>query len=76
MGYIPDINVVLAYDAINVLAKAINDAGTTDGAAVRDALSKIQGFEAISGPVSFRENGEGGTNSLVFRIEKGKIILY
>ncbi len=75
-GYIPDINVVLAYDAINVLAKAINDAGTTDRVAVRDALRKIQNYEAVSGPVSFRENGEGGTNSLIFKIEKGKVKLY
>jgi len=76
VGYIPDINVVLGYDAVNVLAKAINDAGKIDKANVRDALRKIQKFETISGPVSFKENGEGGTNSLIFKIEKGKTILY
>ena len=76
VGYIPDINVVLGYDAINVLAKAINDAGKIDKTAVRDALRKIQNFETISGSVTFKENGEGGTNSLIFKIEKGKIALY
>jgi len=75
-GYIPDVNVALAYDAINVLAKAINDAGKVDKTAVRDALRKIQNFESISGQISFRENGEGGTNSLIFKIEKGKTKLY
>ena len=76
VGYIPDINVVLAYDAVNVLAKAINDAGKIDKTAVRDSLRKIQNFEVVSGPVSFNEVGEGGTKSLIFKIEKGKIKLY
>jgi len=75
VGYIPDINDVLGYDAVNVLAKAINDAGKIDRTAVRDAISKIQNFETISGPVSFNKNGEGGTNSMIFKIEKGQIKL-
>lgn len=75
VGYVPDINVALAYDAVNVLAKAINDAGKIDKTAVRDALRKIQNFEGVSGPLTFKENGEGGTNSLMFKIEKGKVKL-
>ena len=75
VGYIPDVNVVFSYDAVNVLAKAINDAGKIDRTAVRDALRKIQNFETISGPISFNEKGDGGTASLMFKIEKGKVKL-
>ena len=75
MGYVPDVNDALAYDAVNVLAKAITDAGKVDRTAVRDALAKIQDFQAISGPISFKENGEGGTNAIIFKIVKGKVEL-
>lgn len=59
-GYTPDINVVLAYDAVNVLAQAIENCGSSDRTAIRDALREIQDFHAISGTVSFNENGDGG----------------
>ena len=75
MGYIPDINNVLAYDAVNVLAKAITAAGKADRSAVRDALANIQNFQAVSGPISFKPNGEGGTAALIFKIVAGKIQL-
>jgi branched-chain amino acid transport system substrate-binding protein len=75
MGYTPDVNNVLAYDAMIVLGKAIADAGSTDNVAIRDALRRIQGFPALSGPISFLENGEGGTQSLIFRIDNGVVSL-
>jgi len=70
-GYIPDINVVLAYDAINVLAQAIKNAGSTDKTAIRNELRKIQNFQVVSGTISFRANGEGGNGYLMLKIEKG-----
>lgn len=71
-GYVPDINVVLAYDAMLVFAQAVKNAGSVDKTAIRDALRKIQGFPVISGTVSFMPNGEGGTSYTVFRIEDGQ----
>lgn len=70
-GYTPDINVVLAYDAVNVLAQAIENCGSSDRTAIRDALREIQDFHAISGTVSFNENGDGGQDCLLFRITDG-----
>lgn len=43
----------LGYDGIRLMADAITRAGTTDGAAVRDALAATQGFEGVTGTISY-----------------------
>ncbi|MFR9795745.1 branched-chain amino acid ABC transporter substrate-binding protein [Streptomyces sp. MS06] len=42
-----------SYDAVRVAAKGIEDAGSTDGRKIADALAKIDGFELFSGPLKF-----------------------
>lgn len=44
---------VLGYAMIEAWKKAIEDAGSADGAAVRDALDKFDRVETIMGPTSF-----------------------
>lgn len=72
MGYVPDVNVTLGYDAVMVFAEAVKQAGKVDKEAIRDAMFKIQNFQAVSGPVSFQSNGEGGTAAIVFKIVGGE----
>ena len=43
----------LGYDGIRLMADAITRAGSTDGAAVRDALAATQGFEGVTGTISY-----------------------
>ncbi len=43
----------LGYDGVRLMADAITRAGTIDGAAVRDALAATQGFEGITGAISY-----------------------
>jgi branched-chain amino acid transport system substrate-binding protein len=45
----------LGYDGIKLMADAITRAGTIDGAAVRDALAATQGFEGVTGTISYEE---------------------
>jgi len=52
---VPDALAALAYDATNVLLQAINDAGTTDTAKVRETLEKIN-FKGVSGNITFDAN--------------------
>ncbi|MCP4347637.1 MAG: ABC transporter substrate-binding protein [Desulfobacterales bacterium] len=59
--YGTDINfmsVPLTYEAFMVLADAIRRAGSADHSAIRDALSKTQGFQGATGTISFDENGD------------------
>ncbi len=43
----------LGYDGLRLLANAIERAGSDDPAAIRDALAETQGFEGVTGTVSY-----------------------
>lgn len=45
----PDTFAALGYDAANLLIKAIESAGSTDGEKVRSALENTKGFQGVSG---------------------------
>jgi branched-chain amino acid transport system substrate-binding protein len=45
----------LGYDGVNLMAAAIERAGTTDGPAVREALAATAGFEGVTGTISYEE---------------------
>ena len=46
-----------AYALIEILADAIERAGTLDRDAIRDAIAETDGLETIIGPITFREDG-------------------
>jgi branched-chain amino acid transport system substrate-binding protein len=48
----------LAYDAVMILAEAIDRAGTTDHRAIRDALAGTTDFPGATGLITFDENGD------------------
>jgi branched-chain amino acid transport system substrate-binding protein len=58
----------LGYDGINLMADAITRAGIVDGAAVRDALGATEGFEGVTGTISY-ENGSHIPSKSVALIE-------
>lgn len=49
----PDGNAALAYDGARMLFEAIRAANTTTAATVREALAGLQGFESVTGPLTF-----------------------
>jgi branched-chain amino acid transport system substrate-binding protein len=46
----------LAYDAVYLMADAITRAASTDPAAIRDELAATQGFEGVTGTISYPPN--------------------
>ena len=54
-GKIPDALAALSYDAAYIMAQAIDEAGSTNPAAIRDALANIS-FTGVSGTISFDAN--------------------
>ena len=62
------------FDAVNVLAKAINTAGKTDPGAIRDALLAVKGYDGAEGTYNFDANGDGLHGYNIVRNEKGKIV--
>ncbi|MCR4425268.1 MAG: ABC transporter substrate-binding protein [Firmicutes bacterium] len=74
-GYVPDMNVACAYDAVRLLARAMIDAGTaTDKAKIREALSRAT-MDGITGRIAINEFGDGGTSALLFTVRNGKPVL-
>ncbi len=45
----------LGYDTMNLIADAIRRAGSTEPAAIRDALAATQGFQGVTGVISYPE---------------------
>jgi branched-chain amino acid transport system substrate-binding protein len=72
-GYTPDDVAALSYDAINLLLKAIQEAGLTgnlekDREAVKDALGKISDYEGVTGKMTFTPDGDPIKDAVVVKI--------
>ncbi|MBW2435165.1 MAG: ABC transporter substrate-binding protein [Deltaproteobacteria bacterium] len=55
---IPSVNAPLTYDAVMLLADAIQRAGTFDRARTRQALAETKGFQGATGTITFDEHGD------------------
>ena len=69
----PDNQSSWPYDAINVLAAAINKAGSTDPAKIREAILATQRFPGAEGEYNFDQNGDGLHGYNIVKNEKGTI---
>ena len=68
---------VLAVDAVNLLAYAIRQAGTTtDRSKIRQCLSKVQNFQGISGSISFDKNGDPIKDVVIIEIRNGSPLFH
>ncbi len=64
---------VLGADAVNLLAHAMRMAGTTtDRSKIRQSISDVQGFEGITGTISFDKTGDPIKNVVIMEIRNGK----
>ena len=70
----PDNQSSWPYDAINVLAAAINKAGSTDPAKIREAILATQKFPGAEGEYNFDQNGDGLHGYNVVKNDKGNIV--
>ncbi len=69
----PDNQSSWTYDAVTVLAKAINAAGKTDPGAIRTAILAVKGVAGAEGTYDFDANGDGLHGYNVVQNEKGKM---
>ncbi len=63
-----------AADAVNLMAEAVKQAGSTDKAAVRDAFESIQNFPGLSGTYSYSATDHVGIHGgmWLFQIKNGE----
>jgi branched-chain amino acid transport system substrate-binding protein len=72
-GYVPDDVGALSYDAVNILLKAIQNAGLTgnlkkDRTAIKDAMGKIKDYEGVTGKMTFTPDGDPIKDAVVVKI--------
>lgn len=68
---------VLAVDAVNLLAHAMTNAGTTsDRLKIRDHLSRVKNFQGITGTISFDTNGDPAKDVVIMEIKKGTALFH
>jgi len=72
-GINPDTFASWAYDALHILAVAIQKANSTDAEAVRKAILGINGYKGVEGTYVFDQNGDGLHGYSVVKNEGGKI---
>jgi branched-chain amino acid transport system substrate-binding protein len=70
----PDNQSSWPYDAVTVLAAAINKAGSTDPAKIREAILATKKFPGAEGEYNFDQNGDGLHGYNIVKNEKGTIV--
>ena len=70
-GEVPDDMAALGYDSAMILADAIRRAGTTESAALRDAIAATKGFDAITGMITLDEKRNASKSAVILAIENG-----
>ncbi len=61
-------------DAYFVLLNAIERAGSTEPAKIRDALAQTKDFDGVSGKISLREDGNAIKDIVINKVKDGKFV--
>lgn len=69
---VPDALATLCYDATNLLLNAIKAAGSNDPAKIKEALQATKDFPAVSGNISFDQDGNPIKPAVILQIKNGK----
>jgi branched-chain amino acid transport system substrate-binding protein len=70
----PDFLSAWSYDAVHVIAMAINNAKSTDPAKIRQAILAIQGYKGAQGTYNFDKNGDGLHGYNIVKNNSGTIV--
>lgn len=65
----PNALAALGYDAMWILAEAIKNAGSTDGAKVRDAIAKTKDYPGVTGRITIDANRNASKPAVVVQIK-------
>jgi branched-chain amino acid transport system substrate-binding protein len=72
-GSIPDALAALWYDGARLMAQALQRAGSTDPAKIRDALAGTRDFEGVTGRISIDENRNAAKPGVILKVENGAL---
>jgi branched-chain amino acid transport system substrate-binding protein len=70
-GSVPDALAALWYDGARLLAQAVQRAGSTDPAKIRDALATTRDFDGVTGRISIDQNRNAAKPGVILKIVGG-----
>ena len=70
----PDSHAALAYDAMHVVAEAIQRAGTTEAVKLREALAQTKNFAGVTGMISMNADRDAVKPAVVLKLQDGRQI--
>ena len=72
----PNMFAAVAFDAINLMADAIERAGSTDKKAIREAMAATKDFPGVTGKITFTEVGDVLKEYTRVQIRNGEFVVY
>ncbi len=69
---IPNAFAALGYDAYMLIVDGIETAGSADSKAIRDAIAGFKNHEAVTGMITFDENGDPRKSAVILGVKGGK----
>ena len=69
---IPNAFAALGYDAYMLIVDAIEVAGSAESQAIRDAIANFKAHEAVTGLITFDQNGDPIKSAVILGVEGGK----
>ena len=75
-GIEPDPWAAQSYATLYILAKAIENAQSTEATAVRDALAHTMDFPTVMGNFSFDEVGDAVYDPIILTVENGELVAF
>lgn len=73
-GIVPDALAALGYDAMKVLADAIQRAGTTEGPQLKDAIAATKDFAGVTGTISLDKDRNAVKPAVVLKLQDRRYI--
>jgi branched-chain amino acid transport system substrate-binding protein len=70
----PDIHGAWSYDAVHVLALAIDNAKSLEPQKIREAILSVKDYPGVEGTYNFDQNGDGLRGYNVVKNDNGKIV--
>jgi len=70
----PDLNGAWTYDAVHVLALAIDNTKTLEPQQIREAILSVKDYAGVEGTYNFDQNGDGLHGYNVVKNDNGKIV--
>lgn len=71
-GTTPDVIATLAYDATQILLRAIEESDSSDPAKIREAMQNTKDFPAVTGTISINQDGNPIKPVVVMQIKDGR----